>query len=81
MKFIFYIDESGNTGDIAFQENGKGIEEQPFFALAGIGLPENKNHHLDLLLTELKKKYRVQARDLKATNVFQKPVRTWVWAE
>lgn len=71
MKFIFYIDESGNTGDISFQEKGKGIEDQPFFALAGIGFPEN--NHLDLLLKELKAKYKVQARELKATNIFQKP--------
>jgi len=72
MKLIFYLDESGNSGDALFREgNNSPILDQPSFALAGVGFPQHDD--LDRIVHNLKKKYNVQAADLKASNVFKKP--------
>lgn len=71
MKLSFYLDESGNSGDALFQEgNNNPIVDQPSFALAGIGVAQTND--LACIVHDLKKKYRVQANDLKASHVFSK---------
>lgn len=42
MANIYFIDESGNTGDIATQKALTGFAGQPFFSLACIGVEEKK---------------------------------------
>lgn len=72
MKLPFYLDESGNSGDVIFREdNNRGISNDPFFALAGVGIPQDEN--IDGFLNDLKKKHKVQAKDLKVRHVFNKP--------
>lgn len=71
MKISFYLDESGNSGDIFFRKsNNKPILDQPSFALAGVG--SAKSDDIDRILLELKKKYKVQAKDLNISHVFSK---------
>lgn len=71
MKLSFYLDESGNSGDALFQEgNNAPILDQPSFALAGIGCTQNDD--LACIVRNLKKKYNVQAKDLKASHVFSR---------
>jgi hypothetical protein len=70
-KLVFYLDESGNSGDAIPKNTMNPFLEQPSFALAGIGFVEDNN--LDSVLKELKRKYKVQANDLKASHVFHKP--------
>ena len=39
MHATYYIDESGNSGDLAKYDTLVGFGDQPFFALAAIGVP------------------------------------------
>lgn len=71
MKLVFYLDESGNSGDAIPKNTTNPFSGQPSFSLAGVGFVEGNN--IDYLLQNLKKKYKVQANDLKAFHVFHKP--------
>lgn len=67
--FRIYIDESGNTGEI--KDNSFG--NQPYFILAGIGLYDNQLVDLEKKVQELKIKYKIQAAELKARSLYNKP--------
>lgn len=67
MPNIYFIDESGNTGDIATQQALTGFAEQPFFSLACIGIDNKKR--IDNFAKELIKKHKIQANELKSTNI------------
>lgn len=70
MANIYFIDESGNTGDIATQKALTGFAGQPFFSLACIGVEEKKV--LDDFAKELIKKHRIQSSEFKSTNICTK---------
>ena len=71
MKLLFYLDESGNSGDVIPKSSSDPFSGQPSFALAGIGFP--REEQADCLLQELKERYRIQSTELKASQVFKKP--------
>lgn len=67
----FYIDESGNTGDLSKVEIGSYFSEQRMFALAAFGCAMDQG--LNDAVLSLKKKYRIQAPEIKSKTVYNKP--------
>lgn len=65
----FYIDESGNTGDII--KTGKNFDfgSQPLFALSAIGV--NDVDALHTKIAQLKKKHKIQQKELKSTKIYK----------
>jgi hypothetical protein len=51
-QYNLYLDEAGNTGgDLV-------CSDQPFFTMAAVGIPVEKEAHFALFISELKKKYK-----------------------
>jgi len=71
MATEFYIDESGNTGDLSKVKIDSYFSEQRMFALAALGRDIDQNFN-DAVLS-LKKKHRIQAPEIKSTAVYNKP--------
>lgn len=63
----FYMDESGNTGDIAATSNKLDFGGQPVFSLAAIGIPNEES--LGQALITLRRKHNVQATELKLSRI------------
>lgn len=61
----YYIDESGNTGDLIMTENNFNFGSQKYFTLACIGFEEHRLIKLEEFTMELRKKYKIQSRELK----------------
>lgn len=67
----FFIDESGNTGDIRiknkedFHFNG-----QPYFVLAGIGIYEENQSIIDTYVKDLRSYYCIQSAELKSSKLY-----------
>lgn len=66
----YFIDESGNTGDLI--NAGKAFEfgGQPLFALGCIGVHEQSSFNQGL--EELKAKHGIKATELKASSIYKK---------
>ncbi|MCG8421461.1 MAG: DUF3800 domain-containing protein [Proteobacteria bacterium] len=65
-----YLDESGNSGETSIEEEH--LEAQPFFVLAGIGIPSS---HIELSarkVEELTRTHRIQSQELKARSLYKK---------
>jgi hypothetical protein len=67
----YYIDESGNTGDLVRRKNDIGFEGQPIFVLACIGCDDTEA--LATEIERLKTVHRVQAPELKSNSLVNKP--------
>lgn len=65
-----FVDESGNTGDAAHLAAAFG--GQPSFALAGLG-EEADSETFSRLLRDMRRRYRIQAPELKAKTVARRP--------
>ncbi|WP_322846762.1 DUF3800 domain-containing protein [Pseudomonas sp. B33.4] len=65
----YYLDESGNSGDVLSLKNGLGFAGQPFFTLAAVGLREVDS--IESIINALKAKYKVQAAELKSTKIYK----------
>lgn len=71
MVSTYYIDESGNTGDLARVDGASDLAEQPVFVLACLGCD-----NVDDLAKEIKRlkaAHRVQAPELKSGSLARKP--------
>lgn len=66
----YYLDESGNAGDIILTKPDLSFGEQPIFALACIGLSDLNS--LEKHILDLKKKYKIQAQELKMQKIYNK---------
>ncbi|MGZ4956497.1 MAG: DUF3800 domain-containing protein [Methylobacter sp.] len=66
----FYIDESGNTGDLSLSGPGIDFGGQPVFTLACIGLSDEND--LYAALNDLKKKHKVQASEVKLSRLLKR---------
>jgi len=71
MKYQYYIDESGNTGDLSKINFENYFVEQRVFGLACIGCPSESVFFESVL--HLKKKHRIQGQELKSSEVYKKP--------
>ncbi|MFX2143838.1 DUF3800 domain-containing protein [Acinetobacter baumannii] len=66
----YYLDESGNAGDISLTKPDLSFGDQPIFALACIGFSDLKS--LEKHISDLKKKYKIQAEELKMQKIYNK---------
>ncbi len=69
MTKFYFIDESGNSGDIATNNARSGFAGQPFFSLACIGVDEKES--INNFANDLFTKYNIQARELKSKNIIK----------
>jgi len=65
MKFKFYLDESGNSGENPFDS------EQPYFVLSGLLLNSKQESELTDLVTYNKPKFNIQGNELKSTALYK----------
>lgn len=66
----FYMDESGNTGDIAATSNKLDFGGQPVFSLAALGI-QNEESLAQALIT-LRREHNVQATELKLSKLIKR---------
>ena len=71
MVSTYYIDESGNTGDLARWQGTPGADQQPVFVLAAIGCDDVDD--LAKEIERLKVAHEVQAPELKSSSLANKP--------
>ncbi|HGW3879778.1 TPA: DUF3800 domain-containing protein [Proteus mirabilis] len=65
----YFLDESGNTGDLVKIPSDLSFANQPFFSLACVGVPDLK--HLDSYINDLKKTHKIQGNELKSKNIYK----------
>lgn len=65
----FYIDESGNTGDLVVTEKDDNFSSQEYFTLACVGLNDSSLSDLEGFIKKLKSKYKIQAPELKFSKM------------
>jgi len=69
MSLTVYLDESGNTSDVFVKkEIDFYFNNQPYFALAAIGIPNILERDVEELITSLRSKYNIQSNELKVKN-------------
>jgi len=71
MRMSYYIDESGNTGDLSNYDSSLRFGDQPLFSLAAVGIQETAP--LEEALRKIRQKHRVQMSELKAAALWDKP--------
>jgi len=67
----FYVDESGNSGDLVNAGRSFDFGQQPVFTLAGIGVDNDSS--LAAELERLRVQHRVRSREIKSSAVKDKP--------
>jgi hypothetical protein len=67
----FYVDESGNSGDLVKAGKTFDFGQQPVFVLMGIGIDEDEA--LGAELERLRTRHRVKGRELKSSTLKSKP--------
>lgn len=67
----FYVDESGNSGDLVNTGRAFNFGQQPVFTLAGIGVDDDSS--LTVELERLRVQHRVRSREIKSSTVKHKP--------
>lgn len=65
----FYIDESGNTGDLVVSTKNSNFSSQEYFTLACVGVDDSKLQDLEEYITNLKVKYKIQTPELKFSKM------------
>lgn len=71
MSSHYYIDESGNAGDLARSAPGLAFADQPIFTLAAVGLDDSPA--MTEAVDALKAKHRVTLPELKASRLHDRP--------
>ncbi|WP_066152756.1 DUF3800 domain-containing protein [Aliarcobacter cryaerophilus] len=61
----FYIDESGNSGDLIMSDKNINFASQEYFTLACIGFEDKILENLETFIDDLKRKYKIQNSELK----------------
>ncbi|MEB8382873.1 DUF3800 domain-containing protein [Acinetobacter junii] len=69
MSKKFYIDESGNTGDLIVSNENNNFSSQEYFTLACIGLKNSEQQELKNFIDDLKVKYKIQTPELKFSKM------------
>ncbi|MEP3948105.1 DUF3800 domain-containing protein [Ascidiaceihabitans sp.] len=67
----FYLDESGNTGDVTLSAPDFTFSDQPFFVLSCVGVSDEQSLAIELM--RLKQKHKIQGPELKFRSVSSKP--------
>ncbi|RRV55511.1 DUF3800 domain-containing protein [Pseudomonas sp. p99-361] len=68
-EITYFIDESGNTGDLVLGGDTLSYGGQPYFGLGCIGIKDLTQFEADI--SALKVKHRIQATDLKSTKIYK----------
>ncbi|MFG0548921.1 DUF3800 domain-containing protein [Pseudomonas sp. yb_9] len=68
-EITYFIDESGNTGDLTLGGESLSFGGQPYFGLGCLGVRNMVEFNNDI--TELKAKHRIQTNDLKSTKIYK----------
>ncbi|MGL2974566.1 DUF3800 domain-containing protein [Acinetobacter nosocomialis] len=69
MEKKFYIDESGNTGDLIITKNNSNFSSQEYFTLACISLNDAELDEINEYIKKLKLKYKIQTSELKFSKM------------
>jgi hypothetical protein len=69
MSIKYYIDESGNSGDLIMTEENLNFGSQEYFTLACISLEDERLNDLETFIKKLKTKYKIQNPELKFANI------------
>ncbi|CNF90766.1 DUF3800 domain-containing protein [Yersinia enterocolitica] len=72
MTYNFYLDESGNTGDVANADEKFNFSSQPVFSLGCVGIPDNKEDDIFNFMEGLKLKHKIQGHEFKSKNIYYK---------
>lgn len=68
-EITYFIDESGNTGDLVLGGETLSYGGQPYFGLGCLGIKDLKQFEDDI--SNLKAKHRIQANNLKSTKIYK----------
>tara|TARA_Y100000815_G_scaffold115242_1_gene104074 strand:+ start:1826 stop:2944 length:1119 start_codon:yes stop_codon:yes gene_type:complete len=68
-RITYYIDESGNTGDLILGGENLSFGGQPYFGLGCLGIKDVEAFEEDI--NALKSKHRIQASDMKSTKIYK----------
>lgn len=69
-EITYFIDESGNTGDLILGGETLSFGGQPYFGLGCLGVRNLAEFERDI--TVLKAKHRINANDLKSTKIYKR---------
>lgn len=67
----FYLDESGNSGDLVKAGTAFDFGQQPVFVLAGVGIADGEGVAVEL--ERLRARYRIGGREFKSSALKDKP--------
>jgi len=67
----YYINESGNTGDLANSDTEAGFAGQPIFLLAAIGIANRIA--LTAITDRIKSSHRIALSELKSSRLLSRP--------
>jgi len=70
MEANYYIDESGNSGDVLSTGTEFEFNGQPFFSLACIGIDDTDK--LDQFVSALRSRYKINSLELKSTKIYKR---------
>lgn len=68
MVYKYYLDESGNTGDLIGNKFDLSFGNQPIFTLACIGI--SNEQHFSEKIDRLKIKHNIKSEELKSSNLY-----------
>lgn len=71
MHHVYYIDESGHSGDLARYNPAVGIGDQPYFSLAAVGVRDVKAFESEI--ADLRSKHGIKMPELKASKLWERP--------
>ena len=72
IKFEFYIDESGNTGDIFCNDFYAKLSDQPHYVSVAIGIDSERKVGLETSLKEIFSKYTKTGKEIKCKDFYKK---------
>lgn len=68
-QITYFIDESGNTGDLTLGGDTLSFGEQPYFGLGCIGVKDVEEFSTQI--SNLKDKHRIKSNDLKSSKIYK----------
>lgn len=69
MSYKYYLDESGNTGDLVNKKRDLEFSSQPLFSLSAIEVKEPEN--TAEFVASIIKKYKIQQNELKSSSIYR----------
>lgn len=70
MSHKYYLDESGNSGDLVNKKRDLTFSSQPLFSLSSIEVKESKD--TDKFIASIIKKYKIQQNELKSSSLYRR---------